>query len=63
MRVEVDVDLCDRHGQCVIAAPDVFRFDENGALEWVELPPDEHEADAAYGASVCPMMAITVGDD
>ena len=60
MRVVVDLDLCRCHGECVAAAPDVFRFDEDGRLAWLEHPPPELEGDAAYGSTVCPMMAITV---
>lgn len=60
MRVDVDLDLCGRHGECVAAAPDVFRFGPDGDLEWLEHPPPELEGDAAYGATVCPVMAITV---
>lgn len=60
MRVVVDLEICDRHGECVAAAPDVFRFADDGTLEWVEHPPPEHEGDAAYGSTVCPVMAITV---
>jgi ferredoxin len=63
MRVSVDPNVCAQHGECVAAAPAVFRFDENGDLEWLEHPPSELEADAAYGATVCPTMAITVDDD
>lgn len=62
MRVTVDLDLCGRHGECVAAAPDVFRFDENGDLQWLEQPPPELEGAAADAATVCPVMAITVDE-
>jgi ferredoxin len=63
MRVHVDLEICDKHGQCVAAAPKVFSFDEAGELHWLEEPPEELHGDAAYGATVCPVMAITVGED
>jgi ferredoxin len=63
VRVWVDPNVCARHGECVAAAPDVFWFGEDGDLEWLEHPPPELEGDAAYGATVCPTMAIRVDDD
>jgi len=63
VRVRVDLELCERHGECVAAAPDVFWFGDDGALEWLEHPPEELHGDAAYGSTVCPVMAITVGAD
>jgi ferredoxin len=60
VRVTVDTDLCEQHGECVAAAPDVFRFDDDGNLRWLEHPPPSLEGDAAYGSTVCPVMAITV---
>ena len=34
MKVRVDRDLCDLHGQCVFAAPELFRFDDDGELQY-----------------------------
>jgi len=30
MRVEVDLDRCEAHGECVMAAPAVFDLDVSG---------------------------------
>ena len=32
MKVVVDMNKCQDHGQCVFAAPDVFQLDGNGRL-------------------------------
>lgn len=32
MRVCVDMKKCQYHGQCVIAAPDIFLIDDAGEL-------------------------------
>lgn len=63
MRVTVDRDVCMEHGQCVIAAPDIFRFDGEGRLEYVEHPEAGLRDDAYDAADVCPTQAITIEDD
>jgi ferredoxin len=63
VKVRVDQALCCGHGQCHMAAPDVFDLDEDGfntaAGTTVEVPA-EHEDAAAEGANVCPEQAIQV---
>jgi ferredoxin len=58
MRVHVDRDLCDLHGQCVFAAPDVFRFDTDGELQYVADVDESRRAQAEEAATLCPAMAI-----
>ncbi|MDI9953305.1 ferredoxin [Rhodococcus sp. IEGM 1305] len=60
MKVSVNMDQCEYHGQCVFAAPDLFDITDDGELEWVESPdPTRSEAlKAAVGA--CPVQAITL---
>ena len=61
MKVIVDMDLCQDHGQCCFAAPEVFKIDEAGHLEVLVEDPDESLRDKVEEASdVCPMQAITV---
>jgi ferredoxin len=62
MRIVVDRDSCMEHGQCVIAAPEIFSFDESGALVYVESPDAALRESAEQAADVCPMQAITVED-
>ncbi|WP_067815734.1 ferredoxin [Actinomadura kijaniata] len=61
MKVIVDMDRCQDHGQCVFSAPEVFRLDDAGHLVY-EADPDESLRDAVEeAADVCPLQAITVG--
>ena len=60
MRVIVDRSLCDDHGQCEIAAPDVFRIAEDGRLVFDEQPDEAHRAAVEEAADVCPVQAILV---
>ena len=55
MRIKVDLELCRDHGQCVIAAPQVFRFDQDRKLVWVASP--DH---SLRGAAE---QAITIEED
>lgn len=62
MKVTVDRTLCDNHGQCAIAAPDVFRMNDDELEYDDEFDPallDEVEE----AADVCPVQAITVDDN
>ncbi len=36
MKVHVDMNLCQAHGECVFAAPDVFELHDDDSLTWVE---------------------------
>ena len=59
MKIHVDRDLCDLHGQCVLTAPELFRFDDDDELEYNEGEvPEALEAKARAAASVCPTCAI-----
>ncbi|NMO00882.1 ferredoxin [Gordonia sp. TBRC 11910] len=60
MDISVDRDLCDNHGQCAIAAPDLFRMTEYG-LEYEAHADEIRRADADDAADVCPVQAIVIG--
>jgi ferredoxin len=62
MKVVVDMDRCQDHGQCVFAAPEVFRLDEDGHLAYAAEPADALREQVEEAADVCPMQAITVED-
>ncbi|WP_433598323.1 ferredoxin [Nocardia sp. CA-135953] len=58
MRVTVDLDVCDGHGQCVFAAPGIFQFDEAGDLLYEPNPDDVDRAEIELAARLCPVQAI-----
>ncbi|MFI6048820.1 ferredoxin [Streptomyces violascens] len=60
MKVAVDMNKCQDHGQCVFAAPDVFRLDDSGRLAYLGDPGDAFRADVEEAADVCPMQAIRI---
>ncbi|MFE6163653.1 ferredoxin [Streptomyces sp. NPDC056486] len=60
LKVIVDLDVCQDHGQCVFAAPDVFTLDQEGHLAYTESPDEALRADAEDAADVCPLQAIRV---
>jgi ferredoxin len=62
MRVAVDRGRCQDHGQCAIAAPEVFRIDDGGQLVYVSSPDEAHREAVEDAADVCPLQAITVED-
>ena len=60
MKVHVDRSLCDNHGQCAIAAPDVFRMNDEGILEYDEdFAPDQLD-EVEEAIDVCPVQAIVL---
>jgi ferredoxin len=63
MRIVHDRDRCALHGQCTIAAPGIFRFDEQGELVYDATPDESLRSDAEEAMDVCPERAITVSDD
>jgi ferredoxin len=63
MKVVVDLAVCQDHGQCCFAAPEVFELDASGKLVVLVDQPDESLRDKVEeAADVCPLQAITVQD-
>ncbi len=61
IKVVVDRDVCQNHGQCVFAAPQVFELDEDGELVVLQEEVDESLRDDVEEATdVCPVQAITI---
>ncbi len=60
MRICVDRVKCNRHGQCTIAAPGLFRFAADGALDYTEEITEAQQGDAMDAADACPEQAITI---
>jgi ferredoxin len=61
IRVVVDRDVCQNHGQCVFAAPQVFELDDDGELVQLQDEVGEDLRDnVEEAADVCPTQAITI---
>ena len=60
MRIIVDRDVCDLHGQCVLTAPDEFNFDDDGELQYLPEVDGELAARVEAAASICPTAAIEI---
>lgn len=64
MKVRVDLGKCQEHGQCTIAAPDVFVLrDDDGRLEYKTSPDDSLIEEVEDAADVCPVQAIFLDED
>ena len=62
MKVKVDRDLCIGAGNCVAAAPTVFKLDK--ADKAVLLEPESADEDTLMNAAEsCPVNAIIIEDD
>jgi len=71
MRVVVDLDKCQDHGQCVYAAPTIFSVDEDGKLAFRHVATGVYRSDelddslldgVEEAADTCPMQAISIED-
>ncbi|MGQ4600628.1 ferredoxin [Nocardia sp. R16R-3T] len=60
MKVIVDLDKCEDHGQCVLAAPEVFDFDDEDTLVWDQAPGEAQRAHVEHAANICPVLAIRI---
>lgn len=63
MRVEVDMDRCASHGQCTLAAPEVFELDDDAMLQYDAQPDDALRAKVEQAVRLCPEAAIWVTDE
>ena len=68
MRIIVDLIRCQSYGQCVFAAPTVFRFAGEHALvsgerglEFDYAPDDALREQVMRAAAACPVAAIRIG--
>jgi ferredoxin len=60
MKVVVDMNKCQDHGQCVFAAPDVFSMDDGGHLVYLSGPDAALRDEVEEAADVCPLQAIRI---
>lgn len=62
MKVNVDMNLCQSHGECVAPAPDVFQLGDDDVLQWQEEVDESRRAAVEEAVNACPMMAISIDD-
>ena len=64
MKVIVDLDVCEAHGDCVIAAPEVFDLGDDDDVVTVlqPEPPEDLRDKAKLAEANCPVNAITIED-
>lgn len=61
MRIVVDLNRCQSYGQCVFAAPTVFRLHGEEALEYDYEPDEALREQVEQAAAACPVQAILIG--
>lgn len=61
MRIIVDLVRCQSYGQCVYAAPTVFRFNGEESLEFDYAPDDAMREQVERAVAACPVQAIRIG--
>jgi ferredoxin len=64
MKVIVDTELCEAHGDCVVSAPEVFDLDDDDNVVTVldPNPPDDLREKVDEAVLMCPTSAISVED-
>jgi ferredoxin len=62
MKVHVDMNLCQSHGECVVAAPDVFDLGDDDVLVWKEDVEEARRPEVEAAVNACPMLAIRIED-
>ncbi|MBV6755117.1 ferredoxin [Rhodococcus opacus] len=61
MRIVVDWDLCEGHGQCEFAAPDVFSINDDGELDVLdETPAGAERTSVEQAMRRCPTRALRI---
>lgn len=62
MRIRIDRDRCEGHGQCAAAAERVLYLDDNAepVLRFAGDVPVHLEEDARVAVSCCPVAALSV---
>jgi ferredoxin len=65
MRTWVDLDLCEGCASCLVAAPDVFDFDDDTgkAVVLVERPEPALRPSVRTAALHCPVRAVLIAED
>ena len=57
--MHVDMNLCQSHGECAYAAPEVFELGEDDVLVWKEDVDDSLRERVEDAVQACPVQAIS----
>ena len=60
MKLYVDPDICETHGQCTLVAPGIFQLDEDGDLHYEPNPEESMREAVEQAAENCPTLAIRI---
>ena len=60
MKIIVDLNRCQSYGQCVFAAPTVFRMRNEESLEYDYEPDQALRMQVERAAAACPVQAISI---
>jgi len=62
IKVRLDAALCEGHGQCVTAAPEVFAMGDDDEVPRILIaePPESMRAAVKSACALCPTRAITL---
>lgn len=60
MKIVVDLDTCESHGQCELVAPEIFHLEIDGTLHYTAEPDEASYEDVREAAGACPTQAITL---
>lgn len=63
MKLVLNRATCDRHGQCVGAAPNLLAFNPDGSLRIMkeDLAPEDVE-EAQDACALCPTQSLSIED-
>jgi ferredoxin len=64
MKITLDPALCEAHGECVVAAPEVFDIGEDDDIARViDASPGEHLREkVALAVRLCPVAALRIDE-
>lgn len=62
LKVLLEEALCEGHGQCVTAAPEVFVMTDDDEVARIVIaePPEDLRAAVQSACALCPTRAITI---
>jgi ferredoxin len=63
LTVRIDRLLCVGFGDCIEVAPDLWEFDDEGIVVFIDPLPDIARERLIASCDICPVDALTVHDD